>query len=117
MTMKQCPVVFVQRLSICKTLSTELFMLAAAVLPLTPNASNGLRYTAFFYKMPFFIFLVAACAISGLIAAAFSVFVWRAVLRVPVLTITDLTITVLQMRERSVNKADVLKIVPIWPGN
>jgi hypothetical protein len=116
MPLEQGPGVFVQRLSIWKTLGIELFLVAGAALPLRPNFSNGLVYTAFFYKMPFFILLVAACVVLGLMALAFLLFVWRAVLRVPVLTINDKTITVLRMRPRTVDKSDVAGLVRIWPG-
>jgi len=108
---------FIQRLSIWKTLGAEPFLVVGAVLPLTPNFSHGLVYTAFFYKMPFFIFLVGACVCLGLMAAVFLLFVWRAIRRVPVLTITETTITVLLARgTRSVSKSDVLRIIRIWPG-
>lgn len=116
MSLDQGPGVFVQRLSISKTLVLEVFCVAASVLPLTGNYSNHLVYTAFFYKMPFFIVLVTASVVLGLMAIGFLLFVWRAVLRVPVLSITDTTITVLGYRPRTVKKSDVVGIVRIWPG-
>lgn len=109
--------VFVQRLSLWKTLGMEVFLVAGAVLPLTPNFSSGLVYTAFLYKMPFFILLVGACLVLGLMAIVFLLFLWRAVLKVPVLTITDKTITALGRRARSVDNRDVVSIVPVSPGN
>jgi hypothetical protein len=109
--------VFVQRLSLWKTLGMEVLLVAGAVLPLSPNFSNGLVYTVFFYKMPFFILLVAACVVLGMMAIVFLLFVWRAAFRVPVLTISDQTVTALGKRARSVNKADVIRIVPVSPGN
>ena len=116
MSFEHDPDVFVQRLSVWKTLGMALLLVAGAVLPLTPKFSKGLVYTAFFYRMPFFILLVAACAVLGLMALDFVLFVWRAVLRVPVLTISETSITVLGRRSRSVNKSDVTGIVRIWPG-
>jgi hypothetical protein len=95
----------------------EVFLVAGAVLPLTPNFSSGLVYTAFLYKMPFFILLVGACLVLGLMAIVFLLFLWRAVLKVPVLTITDKTITALGRRARSVDNRDVVSIVPVSPGN
>jgi hypothetical protein len=93
----------------------EPFLIAGAVLPLTPHFSDGLVYTAFLYRIPLLVPLL--CAILGLGAVVFLLFVWRALRRIPVLTITDTTITaLLATRTRSVNKSDVLRVVPIWPG-
>jgi hypothetical protein len=117
MPFEEAPGVFVQRLSLWKTLGMELFLVAGAVLPLTPNFSDGLIYAAFFYKMPFFILLVAVCVILGLMAIVFLLFLWRAAFRVPVLTISNTTVTALGRRARSVNKTDVMRIVPVSPGN
>lgn len=117
MTLEQGRGVFVQRLSIWKTIGAELFLVAGAVLPLTPNFSNGLVYTAFWYQMPFFILLVAACVVFGLMALVFPLFAWRALFRVPVLIITDKNITVRRIaRARTVDKSDVVGMVRIWPG-
>lgn len=116
MPLEQSSGVFVQRLSIWKTVGMELFLVTGAVLPLTPNFSRGPVFTAIFYQMPFFILLVAACMVLGLMALIFALFVWRAVLRVPVLAITDGRITVLGMRTRTVLKSDVTGLVRLWPG-
>jgi hypothetical protein len=116
MSLEQSPGVFVQRLSVWKTLGMELLLIAGAVLPLTPHFSEGLVYTAFFYRMPFFLVLVGACTMLGLMALVFSMFGWRAILRVPVLTITDKSITVLGRRTRTVAKSDVAGFVRLWPG-
>jgi hypothetical protein len=107
--------VFIQRLSIWKTLAAELFLIAGAVLPLTPHFSDGLVYTAFLYQIPYLMFLICACIGFG--AVVFLLLIWRALRRVPVLTITDATITaLLATRARSVRKSDVVRVVAIWPG-
>ena len=92
----------------------ESFVVAGAVLPLTPHFSDGLVYTAFMYRMPFLVVLVWACVTLGIGAVMFLPFVWRALRRVPVLTITDTTITaLLTTRARTVSKSDVLRVVTI----
>jgi hypothetical protein len=107
--------VFVQRLSIWKTLAVELVLIAGAVVPLTPHFSDGLVYTAFLYQIPFLIYLVCGCL--GLIAVVFLLLIWRALCRTPVLTITDRTITaLLATRTRTIRKSDVVRVVRIWPG-
>ena len=116
MALEQGAGVFVQRLSIWKTLGAELLLIGGAVWPLTPNFSKGLFYTAFLFKMPFFVLLIASCGVFGLMALVLLLFVWRAVLRVPVLTISEKTITVLRMGLRTVDKSDVIDLVRIWPG-
>jgi len=116
MPFEQGPGVFVQRLSIWKTFGLELFLIGGAVLPLTPNFSRGLVYTAFLYQMPFFMLLIGACSVLGLMAIVLLLFVWRAVLRLPVLAISDSDITALQLGPRTVAKCDVNGIERIWPG-
>jgi hypothetical protein len=109
--------VFVQRLSVWKTVAGEAFLVAGAVIPLMPHFSDGLVYTAFLFQMPFFILLVCGCVTLGLMAIVFLLFIWRAVRRVPVLTITDTTITaLLATHTRSVEKSEIASVVPIWPG-
>ena len=108
---------FVERLSIWKTLGMEAILAALAVLPLMPNFSNGLVHTAFFYRMPSFILLVGACVFLGLLALIFLLFLWRAIAGVPVLTISEETVTALGWRPRSVSRSNVLRMAPTSPGN
>jgi hypothetical protein len=117
MSVGQDTSVFVQRLSVWKTLAGEAFLVAGAVIPLIPHFSDGLVYTAFLFQMPFFIFLVCGCVICGLGAIFFLLLIWRAVRRVPVLTITHTTITaLLATHSRSVEKSDIVSVDSIWPG-
>jgi hypothetical protein len=116
MSLTQGPGVFVQRLSIWKTLGMELLLVAGAVFPLTPNFSQGLVYTAFLYRMPFFILLLASCVVLGLFAVVFLLFLWRAVLRTPVLTISGEAVMALGSTVRLVSKADIVRVVSVSPG-
>ena len=104
---------FKQKLSFLKTLMLELCVVTIAALPLTPHFSDGLRYTALFYRWPFFYFLLAAC---GLLFTCFILILpllWIALLGKTALEISDHHIVTYGLFRRSV---EISRIDPIGPS-
>lgn len=108
---------FVQTFSIWKTGAIEVALLVLAILPLTPGFSEGLRYTAIFYRPPLNIVLIMACGFLGFLFIALLPLLWRAVRSLPAIEVLGDTVTVYGASGRSVSKSSISKLGPRKFGN
>jgi hypothetical protein len=117
MSLRSGDIIVTERLSRWKTIAFELLLLVIAISPLLPNFSNGLRYTAFFYRWPYFGVLLGACSIFFLCFIAILPLLWRAIFGLPAVLISDTDLVVYGLRSYRVKTNDIARILPPRFGN
>jgi hypothetical protein len=106
------PTEFVETYSFWKVLALETVIAACAVVPLLPNISDGLVYTAFWYTPSFFPFLVLCCGICGLMFLLLLPILWRALLRRPAIVVSGGVLTVYSNCRKTATIADITDVQP-----
>ena len=95
------------RFSLWRTLGIEVFVLSLSILPLIPGFEEGLRYTAVFYRPEFYPILVVSSIFLGIIFCSLLPLLWRALLGLPAVELSENSVRIYGAVGRSILKSDI----------